>query len=221
MVDWTTLRDSLGLAVRPIDAWPGKLKSVWAREVGPFTANLSDTLRMLRCELGQLGARNIVLQVAFREKDLRLDGLPRAGAVAEHPGVILSFSCGGRYCRRSFDGFTKWEHNLRALAMNLYDLRHANLYGVESGDEQYKGWEALPPPRAATRQEMAAETLLHLAGFPAHEITPAAIKQMVERSDARGVVWRRVAMRCHPDQMGDADDFIRAKSAMETLSCQN
>lgn len=144
MADWVTLKNKLGLTLRPIDQWPGKL--TYARATSPYSAKINDTLNVLQRELRELRAKNIVLEIAIREKDLRLDGLPRAGALASHPGIILSFESKHGPLRLPFDGFRNWEHNLRAIAMHLEHLRLAGLYGVGHDGEQYRGWAALPAP---------------------------------------------------------------------------
>jgi hypothetical protein len=146
MSDWVTLKETLSLTLRPIDAWPGKLRAHWQRERSPYSAPLKDTLQKLRRELTALSAKQVVLQIAIKEGQLRLDGLPRAGASAEHPGVILSFVSKYGPLRLAFDRFTQWAHNLRAVSLHLEHLRMAGLYGVGSDGEQYRGWQALPPP---------------------------------------------------------------------------
>ncbi len=135
-----------------LQGWPGDLTPASERERAPFTAALSDTLMLLKSELGHLGARNIVLTMAMRPSDLRPDGFPRPNASGEHPGVVLSFVVKGEARQKHFDRFTGWEHNLRALTMNLHHLRNANLYGVEGGgDRQYAGWDVTPAERQANR----------------------------------------------------------------------
>ena len=152
MSDWKMLRDTVGLTLGPLSGWPGTLTSASLRERAPFTAALNDTLMMLKSELGHLGARNIVLSLAMRQGDLRPDGFPRPNAAGEHPGVVLSFDVKEGPRQKHFDRFTRWEHNLRALTMNLNHLRNANLYGVEGdGAKQYGGWHAMPAERQAHR----------------------------------------------------------------------
>jgi hypothetical protein len=145
MSDWKMLKDTLGLTLGPVHGWPGTLTPASERERAPFTASLNDTLMLLKTELGHLGARNIVLAMAVRTSDLRADGFPRPNAAGEHPGVILSFYVKSGPRQKHFDRFTRWEHNLRVLAMNLSHLRNANLYGAEGdGDKQYEGWQVTP-----------------------------------------------------------------------------
>jgi hypothetical protein len=212
---WATLKDALGLTLRPVDLWPGKLRASYDREASPYTAPLKDTLRVLKYELQELGATSIVLQIAIRERDIRLDGLPRADARAEHPGVILSFETKAGPRRRAFDRFMKWEHNLRALASNLQHLRHANLYGVEEDAVQYAGWKALPAPQTLPAEIGAARDLLDLAG----EYGPSSqlYQGLIDDPEARRDAWKRAVKRHHPDAGGDPEKFHRAQAAYDLL----
>ena len=224
MSDWLLLKNELRLTLRPIDTWPGTLRPSWQREKSPYTAPLKDTLKMLRTELNALRATQIVLQIAIRERDLRLDGLPRAGAIAEHPGVILSFKTGKGYFRRAFDRFTKWEHNLRALAMNMEHLRLANLYGVEADDVQYAGWKALPAPQAeagaapaypgCTAEEVrAAEFLAEHTGLETREI--------VYDAERFRVAYHQAARKLHPDMGGNTEAFQTLQQAADVLKARH
>jgi hypothetical protein len=213
MSDWVTLRDTLGLTLRPSDVWPGK--PTVSREAGPFSAPLKDTLAVLKRELSALSAKQIVLQVAFRESDLRLDGLPRAGAIAMHPGVMLAFDSRHGSLRLFFDGFTKWQSNLRAIAMHLEHLRRAGLYGVGRDGQQYAGWTALPAPNAppgVDPRRWAARIVAACAGGG-----PSMVEAILERHDARDYYYRMAARHVHPDQGGDHERFVQLQHAMELL----
>jgi len=207
MSDWVTLQESLGLKFRPIDTWPGKL--TYDRLPSPFSAPLKDTLAKLKRELTALKARDIVLQIAIREQDLRLDGLPRANAIATHPGIMLSFTCPHGPLRLSFDGFNKWQHNLRAIAMHLEHLRMAGLYGVGRAGEQYRGWAALPAPTDGEFSNVmdAAVWLSTVSGVSASGI----VTDEVLRKQA----YRTAASRLHPDIGGSAEAFRKLQKAME------
>lgn len=149
MSGWDTLRD-LGVKIRPlsIDLTPGNVAA-------PFRSSWTDTVDLLAREADHLSPREVIIEAAFREQDLRLDGFPRATARAEHDGVVLTligtphgdlrYPCAtytasgwGEYRR---DG---WQHNLRAIALALEALRKVDRYGVTKRGEQYAGWKALP-----------------------------------------------------------------------------
>jgi hypothetical protein len=225
--DWKTLADMLGLKIRTIDAWPGKLLSSWQREKGPYSASLKDTLGMLKTELNFMSARDIVLQAAFRERDLRLDGLPRAGVNTEHPGIILCFNVPGvpgkkLARRRAFDKFTRWEHNLRALAMNLHHLRMANIYGVEGDEQQYAGWKALPPPPAdnpavAELSGDPAEAARYLWAVSGLGFIQDDVRKTLADSDAALLLIRNAQQKAHPDMGGNPETFLRVMAAAEIV----
>lgn len=77
---------------RPLDpsAWPQALTT--ARRSPQFRSPLSATLDLLETELEAIKAKDIVIETAHAQRDIRNDGWPRADArVPSFPGVILSF----------------------------------------------------------------------------------------------------------------------------------
>lgn len=198
--DWQTLRDRLGLTLRPIDAWPGAETRWDRRGHSPFRASLGDTLQKLERELRNLSAKEIVLQIAIREGGFRLDGLPRADAKAEGPGVILSFKSRHGFLRLHMDGFKTWQDNLRAIALHLENLRHASLYGVGQDGQQYRGWAALPE---STEGGGPNATIRELSGCGPD----------VPIKDA----YRLAIRKHHPDSGGSRADWDRLQAAAEGL----
>jgi hypothetical protein len=217
--DWQTLRDKLNLKLRPIDVWPGAVRR--QRTASPFSAGLGDTLSTLSKELRALNASTIVLQIAIREGDLRLDGLPRANAIAEHPGIILTFQSKHGPLRLAFDGFPKWQHNLRAIAMHLEHLRLASLYGVGNDGEQYKGWTALPPgpsstpvPEAETSPDRVARFLWAASG---QGFIEADVREVLRDVEKAKKLIRAAQSKTHPDAGGSPVSFRLVQSAAEIL----
>lgn len=193
---------------RPLVMWPTKQTA--NRKRAPFRAGYTDTLRQLDRELLKLSARNVVLQVALREEDIRLDGKPRAGSKFTHPGVILSFDSKFGPLSYPCDTFDAWEDNLRAIALALEHLRAVDRCGVTKRGEQYKGWTALPPPSASqvrgpmTKQEATAFLVKH-SGLAVNSIEGARI------------AYRDAAFKLHPDRGGDAEQFKRLQEAKDVL----
>jgi hypothetical protein len=210
-VDWVQLRDQLNLTLKPIDDWPGKPTPAWSREKGPFSAGLKDTLATLRKELNALRAKAIVLQIAIKPQQLRLDGLPRAGATAEHPGVILAFDSSKGPLRIWFDKFTKWESNLRAIAMHLEHLRMATLYGVGEDGQAYRGWTAIPAAKAETQELSTAVRCLYSAVGRTYSFEAER-----DPEEARRLIMAARA-KTHPDRGGSAEDFNRIEIAAKVL----
>ena len=212
MSDWQAIRDTLGLQIRPIDVWPGKRHSP---VTSPFSAPLKHTLQTLKRELRELRAKNIVLQVAFKPAHLRMDGLPRSGATAEHPGVILSFDCRHGSLRLYADRFTRWDYNLRAIADHLEHLRHAGLYGVGEDGQQYQGWAQLP---AGTGGGDPIQDAARLIAEYAPDEDPAVLAMEIVRQPNTFVSCYRNAVRhAHPDVGGSHDEFLRLEQAAELI----
>ncbi|QLF84127.1 DnaJ-like chaperone [Gordonia phage Jambalaya] len=200
-----------GMTLRPIERWPRKLTV--NRERSPFSAPWKATLELLERELSHLSAdpRRLVapsvLQIAMREQDFRLDGLPRANARPEHPGVILSVESHARGSL-SFpcDKYLTWQDNLRAIALSLEALRKVDRYGTTPNAEQYTGWAQLPSAStvsASLTVEEAEATLRRLAGDMDDSLSLGTLAQ----------VYRRARAVAHPDRHHDDRRFWDAVEA--------
>jgi hypothetical protein len=117
----------------------------------PFSAGWTSTIELLAKELRAHGATNVVLEIDFDERNIRLDGLPRADRSARTPGIVLSFQAmrvpGRPNLRYEVGTFSNWQDNLRAVALGLEALRAVDRHGVTKRGEQYAGWKALPSGR--------------------------------------------------------------------------
>ncbi|MGE4428775.1 MAG: molecular chaperone DnaJ [Solirubrobacteraceae bacterium] len=185
MSGWSDLRE-LGLAVRPLEAWPEAFDAFRSRRPSPFRASIVSTAALLADELRHLEARDAVLELAVEPGQFRRDGMPYAAAVAHHPGVVLSLPRTLHGPLRYFtDEFDRWQDNLRAVALSLKALRAVDRYGVSRRGEQYRGWRALEAGDGAG---------------------PDLLQRGRELIAEHGTV--RAAMRAtHPDRGGDAADF--------------
>lgn len=204
MADWPD-----ALRYRPLVAWPREFTR--RRVLSPFRAPLRTTLLDLKRELKAVHARDVVLEIAIRENEIRIDGMPYAKARPEHPGVILSMTAEGGALRFPCDAFTDWQDNLRAIVRTMEALRAVERYGVVAQHEQYNAWRAIEGPRAMPQ------------GWPSIEDAAGFIRAMSgerpETSDKDGLVRAvRVAKRrTHPDHGGDPDAFQRVTEAEEYL----
>lgn len=149
------------ITFRPIDEWPGEMTR--NRRRAPFRTTWGTTIELLERELSILDARLVVFQIAVDERDLRIDGKPRAQARATHPGVILAFESKWGPLKYAVDAFDRWEDNVRAIALAMEALRKVDRYGVTKRGEQYTGWKALPvstdPADAIQTREQALDYL--------------------------------------------------------------
>lgn len=195
------LRD-LGVSFRPFEGIP-------PRDVGrpsPFDAPWSRTVDLLADELRHLSARDIVIELALQEGDLRLDGIPRANARLERDGARISFQSKwgplryetSEFTHNGYRGLTGWQANLRAIALAMEALRKVDRYGVSKRGEQYAGWRAIPmttgPSTALASRQDAEEYLMRWGGD-----------------------WRRAARETHPDVGGDAEEFQTVMRAKELV----
>lgn len=192
-----------------------RLKAGPRDQSSPFSAAWSSTLDLLDRELWHLGVRNeFVLQIDCTEADLRLDGQLRANARPGSPAVAIAvesrskgsllFTCGR---------FHDWKDNVRAIALGLEALRKVDRYGITESDEQYRGWQALPPgtpmPAAKMTYEEACRTVAELA-----DCTFVGCDWV--QKDLTGM-YRKAALRCHPDHGGDPATFHRLTEARNLI----
>lgn len=226
------------IITRPIVRWPGQLLNPGQRANPPFTAGWTETMELLTKEARNLGAPEIVIQLALDESDIRLDGWPYAAAKTAHPGVIvsvesktqgpLSFPCDrfdGPQWRSRVHG---WQANVRAVALAMEALRKVDRYGITRHGEQYVGWKAIgtgSPIAAGSGEEpmdaeQAARILLEAAGMA----TGADyIAEMIAGDTGliRTVV-RKAMADTHPDRHGGDDQAFklveRAKRVLENTA---
>jgi hypothetical protein len=211
---------------RPIEAWPGKMTRDAERQFSPFRRSsmsngyrrdevpLGDTLQLLERELKALGCRDeAVLQVAVRERDIRLDGGIRDDAKPDHPGVILNFKSRHGELSYACDTFRTWTANLRAIAKGLEALRLVDRYGVGNG-AQYTGYRALgagtPMPAAQVSVADAAQLIASTA-WPESEIDP---QEVIDNLD---LAYKEAAKRLHPDAGGTDAEFQRLQEAKRVI----
>lgn len=199
--------------VRPITLWPGK--STTRPQSSRFRATWSNTSQLLARELAFIRARQIVLELAVGENEIRLDGWIRATARPRSPGVIISFESKHGPLRYPCDRFTNWQDNVRAIALGLQALRAVDRYGVTRIGEQYRGWRALPEPNGELTSMAAAASMIracageHWNGVPWDAI--AADPDRLRK------ICRDAQKRTHPDCGGDEATFIRLGVAIKIV----
>lgn len=196
----------MNFTYEPLVMWPGKLTK--KRRRAPFRASYGKTLDLLERELAHLGARDVILQVAMRREDIRIDGRPRSGAKATHPGVVMTFESKHGPLSYPCDRFDNHEDNIRAIALSLEHLRAVDRYGVTMRGEQYKGWAALEDKRMKPNE--AAELLAAVSDCIPREIMQS--REVCVNS------YRQACMKTHPDRGGRVDDFQGVQEAYRVLT---
>lgn len=120
---------------RPIDQWPGKMTPHAARKRAAFRTPHPRTVRDLEREIEKLGASRYVIQLALADRDIRLDGRPRADARPNHPGVIVAFDSRYGPLKYATDTYDDWQDNMRAIALGLEggsDVEMVRLNGAKA-----------------------------------------------------------------------------------------
>jgi hypothetical protein len=222
---------------RPIFKWPRPFTR--NRRRSPFAAGYSSTMKQLDRELSILSARNVVIQMALSDAEIRLDGRPRASAIPDHPGVILTFekpvppgkSPTGKAYNQTLnfpcDTYTTWQDNLRAITLALDALRRVDRYGVTNFEEQYRGWAQLPPGEGEQRRgpivtpTMTVEAAARfVAEANSHDYPPQIIIASVD--NFRGA-YRTAAMKLHPDTNGgkESDQWHQLQAAADVLKAHH
>lgn len=202
-----------GVRFRPIQRWPRELST--SRKSSPFRANWPTTLADFEHELRQLKAKNVVIQVAMGEQDIRLDGYPRADRRPSHPGVIVSMETEHGALSYPCDTFWDWTDNLRAIVLTLRNLRATDRYGVTKHGEQYTGWKQLGTGRAMP--SMTESDAVAFIGQHAGATQEVISAMRDGRRDLIAPMYRAAARKLHPDAGGDPDLFARLQVAKRIL----
>lgn len=205
MTDWPD-----GFVVAPMRKWPGTMTA--RRRRSQFASTHSATLALLNRELRELGAKHPTLLIALRPEDFRLDGLPRAGRVAAHPGIVLSFESKHGPLSYPCDTFDRWQDNLRAIALALEAPRKVDRYGVTRHGEQYRGFRELETAAGSGGFGTADDALAFLGSF-----IGLGRAEMRSIGGAAGRALRRAQRETHPDSGGDAATFQRVSLAEAKL----
>ncbi len=106
------------IVFRPLREWPGKLHTdAQRRSHYHFRATWTSTQNLIEYEAERLGAREIVIQIAIGDTEIRRDGWPYARAEPRHPGVTIVLPETTDQGRLSFstDTYTTWRANVRAF----------------------------------------------------------------------------------------------------------
>lgn len=205
---------------RPIDEWPGALTPDRERQRSRFESTYTATLGLLRREVGYIIKRDaatqptspVIFALALDDGRITVDrSRPKANASPEHPGVIVAFSSVHGPLRYATDTFTRWQDNLRAIALGLEALRKVDRYGITKRGEQYRGFAALPAggPSGPTSIEEAVKLLARVADI--ENIDHAFY--LANRES----IHRAAKFAAHPDTGGSQELFVDVTRAIDFL----
>lgn len=200
--------------IRPLGPWVEAVTALRSPE-SRFRAAWANTLELLDRETDMLGARIVVLQMDVTEGDIRRDGMLRANARVNFPGVRVAFDSKHGPLTYATDEYDSWKANIRAIALALESLRAVDRYGVTKRGEQYTGWKALPTagaPLSKMSADDAAELLVSCSE------SGASTERVIGDPATRGRVYKAAARRWHPDvEGGSAEMFRRLTEARDLL----
>lgn len=179
---------------------PGRREAVGSessRYIGPKPIPVEQTYADLDRELWHIGAGEVVVQT-----DKRGD-----------PAVVLSFTRRGTLHTFACDLFTRWQDNLRGIALGLEGLRRLERYGIVQSGEQYRGWQALPASTtAALSTEQASSVIARRTGGAWNPAEVLRYREVALRS------VRAARAKTHPDAGGSTTDFTLVQEAARVLS---
>jgi hypothetical protein len=165
-----------------------------------FSSTYQRTLERLEYELEKLKAIDVVVQAGYDRQVIRNDGWPRSSATPRHPAVVLTFRSRESNQQYSFpcDTFTRFEHNLHAIAFTLEALRAVNRYGVTRGHEQYKGFAQIESAKPWNVED-AAQFVAAKTGCKAEGV--------IEMASYYREAYRIAAKMLHPDTGGNPHEW--------------
>jgi hypothetical protein len=170
--------------VRPLGVW-GHPVTESRTPSNRFSASWDDTVKLLIFEVDRLDGDLIVVQVDADPGGIRRDGMLRARARVDFPGVKVSFQSRHGPLTYATDAYDQWQENVHAVGLTLQALAEVDEFGLLKG-AQYYGFGSLgqfqrtPPgafaiPLRDRRKRVVAHTLVdlddaHLADQPWYQL---------------------------------------------------
>lgn len=197
--------------IRPLGLWDRPITDPRA-SASRFRAGWYDTMDLLQREVELLGGDLLVVQIDADSSDLRRDGMLRARARVDFPGIKVSFESRHGPLTYATDAYDHWHGNLRAVALALEALRAVDRYGITSSGEQYRGWTAIAakPAEKTLSVDDAASVL-------AQWMIPVCRAEDMRTEDQARRAFRTAAAVHHPDAGGSADAFRLITRARDVL----
>lgn len=186
--------------------WPHWVKRCTSRQAAKFGKKVSngrwqesnsltvaDARDRLQRELDLLGARGPILSSNI---ELRLDGQPRSGIEPNDPGIAVYFTLKGKQLCMPCDKWDRVADNIAAIAAHIDAIRRIERYGVQSVEEAFAGFVALPPP-------LSWRQILGVADGADAKVCEAA--------------YRALARQHHPDNGGSTVKMAELNQARDAM----
>lgn len=202
--------------LRPLQ-WQGpSTPAQHRRPRSAFRASWSDTLDLLEHELELLKATDVVIEADFAERDIRLDGWPKANArQPAHPGVRIAFDSKHGPLVYATDSCTFWQHNVRSIGLGLEALRAVDRYGVTRRGEQYTGWRQIGAgPTSSSVFPVTSDAWDYLTTVVGADRPTTG---SVSEDAARRRVMAQARRAAHPDTGGTQEAWLLVQDAIAAI----
>lgn len=188
---------------RPMQVWHGRQPEYQAKR---WKKPLHHTLAMLKEELERNEIDNALLETYHSRDDLKMNGLPKSGAVPSKPGVQLWFKINDTPICLSCNRFADWDENFKAAQMTLRSRRLERDYGCANMEEQYRGHAQLP----AGKTKLPESTICQQAHFiiGRSKLTDVPMEKILEDKDEFNRVYKIAASKTHPDRGLDGSEEL-------------
>lgn len=203
-------------------AWERPVDTKGCRRSG-YSASWTSIVSMLRGELRNLNAKNVIVEMAIEPSDVRdKDQWIRSTARPRSPGVRLSFT--GKYGPLVYEcgTWSGWEHNVYAVARTLRAQRMIARDGAVKGDQVYRGFKALPgqggnAPIQAGPFATTEDAARHLLTEASHPTDEHHVRLVIEGNAMLNQVFRRASQRAHPDMAGGSNERMARVNAAKDM----
>lgn len=168
-----------------------------------FKVGYTESIRQLAAELQRFGADSAYLST---DRELRLDGQPRADRNPITQGAAVYFSRNGKQLCIPCDGFNSLRDNVRAIVLSIESLRRLERYGTSQMVEAALTGFAALPANATESNLKAWHVVLGVSPDAPPEVITAAYRALSKTAhpDGGGTIWQWEELRTAYEQSGAA-----------------
>lgn len=208
---------------KTLAVWPDQQPAtpVSKRQDARFTSDYAARLDLLEYELGQINAKDVILEAFIAKGSTRADAWPRSEAKSTGPGLILSFTTNGEAREFAADNYRDWKDNLYGIAKTLEALRGIDRWRGRADGKQYAGFSPVLSQKTSAQGTSAAATGAFTSAEGAAAYIAKHSKQQASSILSNSVVMKgaysEAALKLHPDTGGAHEAFIRLQQAKQML----